>query len=100
MKPIINNAAIQLFAPTPGDTRPRNAFGILTGFGDAYSAHYAAEDRRKTTTIAQLKRDLAGYRKAAKWKSKVGPQEDAACLWATVDRLQKKIQALANPVPN
>jgi hypothetical protein len=31
-------------------------------------------------TLEQLKRDLAGFRKAAKWKSKIGPQEDAQAL--------------------
>lgn len=54
MKPTINHAAIQLAAPTPGDTRPRNAFGVLTGFGEAYSAHYTAEDRRKAQAALKL----------------------------------------------
>ncbi len=30
--------------PAEGDTRERNAFGVLTGFGKAYAAHYAALD--------------------------------------------------------
>jgi hypothetical protein len=32
-------------APRPGDTRERNAFGVLVGFGKAYAAHYAALDK-------------------------------------------------------
>ncbi len=31
-------------APEPGDTRPRNAFGMLKGFGEAYDAYYAKKD--------------------------------------------------------
>lgn len=47
----------------------------------------------KTPTLAQLRRDLAGYRKAAKWRSKIGPQEDAKILWAAVERIEAQIKA-------
>lgn len=30
------------------DKRPRNAFGVLLGFGQAYAAHYRALDKRQT----------------------------------------------------
>ncbi len=32
--------------PLPNDRRPRNAFGILKGFGKAYAAYYAAQDNK------------------------------------------------------
>lgn len=47
-----HNAAITIAPPRPGDTRERNAFGILTGFGKAYAAHYNMEDRRKAATFS------------------------------------------------
>lgn len=34
--------------PREGDTRERNAFGILKGFGKAYAAYYAARDNPGT----------------------------------------------------
>jgi hypothetical protein len=40
-----NHAAISIPAPLAGDGRPRNAFGVLTGFGQAYADYYAKRDR-------------------------------------------------------
>lgn len=37
--------------PEPGDDRPRNAFGILIGFGEAYSKYY--DDKERVARQAQ-----------------------------------------------
>lgn len=36
--------------PDPGDERPRNAFGYLLGFGEAYRRYYEEQDRCLTDT--------------------------------------------------
>jgi hypothetical protein len=33
--------------PKPGDTRPRNAFGYLLGFGKAYAEFYRRQDEAR-----------------------------------------------------
>ena len=38
------NGPFYLTQPEPGDKRPRNAFGILLGFGEAYSEYYRKQD--------------------------------------------------------
>jgi hypothetical protein len=38
-------------APEPGDTRPRNAFGVLIGFGKAYNEYHERKDREMPYTI-------------------------------------------------
>lgn len=38
--------------PSSADTRPRNAFGYLTGFGKAFAAHY--QERRPMKTTVKL----------------------------------------------
>jgi hypothetical protein len=39
------NGPFYLSNPVPADNRPRNSFGVLTGFGKAYAAFYAARDK-------------------------------------------------------
>ncbi len=39
-----------------------------------------------------LKRELAKYRRAAKWRSRTGPQEDALVLWESVERLEAQLK--------
>ncbi len=36
--------------PKPGDTRPRNAFGVIIGFGAAYNDYYAQQEREQKRT--------------------------------------------------
>lgn len=36
--------------PKPNDKRPRNAFGILIGFGQAYSEYWAKKDEAALKT--------------------------------------------------
>jgi hypothetical protein len=38
--------------PAPGDDRPRNAFGVLIGFGEAYNAYYRNRDMKANATLA------------------------------------------------
>jgi len=38
---------IYIAPPKPNDNRPRNGFGILKGFGQAYSAYYKKQDKAK-----------------------------------------------------
>lgn len=42
------NQHFHISEPEPGDTRPRNAFGVLIGFGEAYAAYYAKRDAERT----------------------------------------------------
>jgi len=39
---------IYVAEPKPNDNRPRNGFGILKGFGQAYSAYYKKQDKELT----------------------------------------------------
>ena len=41
--------------PQPGDNRPRNAFGYLLGFGEAYAAHYRQQDEAKANKARMVK---------------------------------------------
>jgi hypothetical protein len=54
--------------PDPDDTRPRNAFGYLIGFGEAYRAYYERRDQ-----VVSLLRDLdeltRAYIECALWSS-------------------------------
>lgn len=43
--------------PAPDDKRPRNAFGFLKGFGEAYAAYYAEQDRLKATNNQEAHHD-------------------------------------------
>jgi hypothetical protein len=40
--------------PDPNDRRPRNAFGFLIGFGEAYAAYYRQRDARKIQVAHEL----------------------------------------------
>lgn len=44
MRTRYNNRFFIISPPKDDDDRPRNAFGVLTGFGEAYSAWYDRRD--------------------------------------------------------
>lgn len=44
--------------PEPDDTRPRNAFGILKGFGEAYAAYYAEQDKQRQAMTIEERYDV------------------------------------------
>lgn len=53
MKHFANNSAILIRAPEPGDDRPRNAFGVLLGFGAAYAEYYRRKDAEQKASKEQ-----------------------------------------------
>ena len=38
--------------PAPGDNRPRNAFGVLIGFGEAYAKYYRTHLQYRLCDVA------------------------------------------------
>jgi hypothetical protein len=52
------NGPFYLSQPEPGDDRPRNAFGILIGFGQAYSEYY---NRQAMKPVRSSKPIATGY---------------------------------------
>jgi hypothetical protein len=52
------NGPFYLSQPDPTDTRPRNAFGILLGFGKAYSEYY---NQLPTSPVQSPKPIVTGY---------------------------------------
>lgn len=62
------NGPFYLSQPEPGDDRPRNAFGILIGFGQAYSEYYRRRDTMNAES-AQLDNALIAQKAQALWQS-------------------------------
>lgn len=54
MKNFTNNSAFLIRAPKIGDSRPRNAFGILKSFGWAYDTNNG-KDKAAVARRAKLK---------------------------------------------
>ncbi len=48
----MTNGVFIFLEPQPDDNRPRNAYGVLIGFGQAYAAFYAAQDKRNDLMVS------------------------------------------------